>query len=328
MGVVGGRSLRGVAIADPIPYRPWRERGAVVAGEFRWRLGLRPLDLDDWLELGPDADGPGGWIAEKPGLLAAHRDTVFRVLDGIEAECAEVATAIVDHLRRDPRRERRERGEIRLDPGLHPLDAAARLVPEDLVVMVERGGRLVFGGGSVCFPNRWDLAAKLGLPLADVHRPVARLNDQLEAAVDRAVDRLTPERSFWRLGWGILDTADGYTPVDGTGAARPVEPGIADLHVRVERETLRRFPDTGVVLFTIRTYVSPLTAVLADPEDRAAITRIVEAMPHDVRAYKDLVAPVLALLSRSGSDAVPGAASGEASGGASRCGGQGVVDNL
>ena len=39
--------------------------------------------------------------------------------------------------------------------------------------MVERDGRLVFGAGSVCFPNRWDLRSKLGLTLADVHAPVA-----------------------------------------------------------------------------------------------------------------------------------------------------------
>lgn len=294
-----GRSLRGVAIVDPIPYRPWRERGAVVGGEFRWRLGLRPLDLDDWLELGPDAEGPDGWVAEKPALLAAHRDTVFRVLDGIESECAEVASAIVDHVRRDPRGGRRDRGDVHLDPDLHPLDAAARLVAEDLVVMVERDGGLVFGGGSVCFPNRWDLTSKIGLPLADVHRPVPRLNDQLEAAVDHVFDRLTPDRAFWRLGWGILDTAEGYTPVDGTGPTRPAEPTLDGLHVRVERETLRRFPVTGVVLFTIRTYVSPLATVLADPEDRAAIARIVDSMPRDVTEYKDLTEQVHALLSET-----------------------------
>ncbi len=317
---MGGRSLRGVAIVDPIPYRPWRERGAVVGGEFRWRLGLRPLDLDDWIELGPDAEGPAGWIAEKPGLLAAHPDTVFRVLDGIEPECAEVAAAVVDHL------VRHGGGDVRLDPALHPLDAAARLVPEDLVVMVEREGRLVFGGGSVCFPNRWDLGSKVGLPLAEVHRPVARLNDQLEPAVDQVFDRLTPQRSFWRLGWGILDTADGYTPVDGTGPARPVAPGLADLHVRVERETLRRFPDTGVVLFTIRTYVSPLAAVLADPADRAAIAGIVAAMPDDVRAYKDLAEPVLALLSEmaAGSESVDRVETIVRS----EAGAEGVVDNF
>ncbi|MEZ5297727.1 MAG: hypothetical protein R2697_16050 [Ilumatobacteraceae bacterium] len=40
------------------------------------------------------------------------------------------------------------------------------------------------------------------------------------------------------------------------------------------------------MLFTIRTYVTPLTTVLADPDDREAITRIIDAMPDDVRFTK------------------------------------------
>ena len=131
-------------------------------------------------------------------------------------------------------------------PTLHPLDAAARLVPEDLVLLVERDGRLVFGGGSVCFPNRWDLRSKLGLSMAGVHAPVDRLNDQLEAPIDGFFDRLTPERSFWRLGWGVLDTADWYTPVDGTASPRPVAPAPDQHYLRVERETHASLPGHGL----------------------------------------------------------------------------------
>jgi hypothetical protein len=285
-----GRTIPGASVAvvptvDPIPYRPWLDRGHVVDGAFRWRLGARPLDLADWIELGQDATGPDGWIAQKDRVMAHHASTAFVVADGIEPECQEIAGALLAHLRsRWPERY----DDAALDPGLHPLDAAARLVPEDLVVMVVRDGRLLFGGGSVCFPNRWDLLSKVGAPLAAVHEPVAQLNDQLGQAVDAFFARLRPERSFWRMGWGILDTADGYAPVDGTAGPRPAEPTIDDLHVRVERETLRRFPRTDAVLFTLRTYISPLRAVVADPENRAGIARIVDAMPADVRGYKEI----------------------------------------
>jgi dimethylamine monooxygenase subunit A len=274
-----------VPTVEPIPYRPWLDRGHVVDGAFRWRLGARPLDLHDWIELGPDADGPDGWIAQKEQVMADHAPTAFAALDGVEPECEEVAEALVEHLRTTwPDRY----DQVTIDPLLHPLDAVARLVPEDLVVMVERDGALVFGSGSVCFPNRWDLRSKIGASMAAVHAPVAQLNEQLEGAVDGFFERLRPERSFWRLGWGILDTADGYTPLDGTAAPRPQRPTMDDLHVRVERETLRRFPRTNAVLFTIRTYVSPLRAVIADPENRSAIAGIVDAMPADVRGYKDI----------------------------------------
>ena len=272
-------------ITEP-PYRPWLHRGFVVDGSFRWRLGTRPLDPADWIEFGADGDD---WVAEKASVMRDHADTAFAVIDGIEPDCQEIADAIIDHLRRSaPARF----GSATLDPALHPLDAVARMVPDDLVVMVERDGELMFGGGSVCFPNRWDLRSKLGQSMSAVHAPVAQLNEQLEQAVDSFFDRLEPDRSFWRLGWGILDTADGYAPIDGTAAPPPAHPTIDDLHVRVERETLRRFPVHRSVLFTIRTYVTPLATVLADADDREAITRIVDAMPDDVRDYKDLT-PVI-----------------------------------
>lgn len=278
-------SVRLVPTVDPIPYHPWLDRGQVVDGAFRWRLGARPLDLRDWIELGPDAVGPHGWIAAKATVMAEHATTAFATVDGIEQECREIGEVLVAHLRsRWPGRY----DDVTLDARLHPLDAAARLVPEDLVVMVERDGQLIFGGGSVCFPNRWDLRSKIGGSLAAVHAPVARLNEQLADAVDGFFDRLRPSRSFWRLGWGILDTADGYTPLDGTAPPRPEHPTLDDLHVRVERETLRRFPRTNAVLFTIRTYITPLRSVIAVPEHRDAIARVVDVMPDDVRGYKDI----------------------------------------
>ncbi len=271
-------------MVDPLPYTPWTDRGSVAGGTFRWRLGARPLDLANWIEFGDDADGPDGWLAEKQRILADHHDTAFAVIDGIEPEASEVAATIVEHLAtHTPDRARH------LDHALHPLDAASRLVPEDLALMVERDGRLVFGGGSVCFPNRWDLRSKLGLSLAEVHAPVSGLNEQLEANIDRFLERLHPDRPFWRLGWGIIDVADGYTPADGTGPARPEAPHPSELYVRVERETLRRFERTGCVLFTIRTYVAPITQVRTDSDVASSLGVSLAAMPTGIREYKDLL---------------------------------------
>ncbi len=251
----------------------------MVDGVFRWRLGVRPLHVRDWFEFGPDADGPDGWIAQKAEVLAAHHAQAFVATDDVEPESIEVAQAVVDHLAtRSPDRPHD------LDPALHPLEAASRLVPDDLIVMVERDGRRVFGGGCVCFPNRWDLPSKLGRTMAEVHDPVAQLNEQLGSGVDRFLDRLEPERPFWRLGWGIIDTADGYTPVSRPGVLG-AEP---EMFVRVERETLRRLPQTNAVLFTIRTYIATLESVAPDPVLAASL----EAMSAGVREYKDLATRV------------------------------------
>ena len=255
-------------------YQPYRD---VAAAPFRWRLGLRPLDLTDWIQIDGHYDRE---IAEKHRVLDDHPEIVFSVLDGVEDESREVLDAIVDHLRDlDPRRF----GDLDADEQLHPLDAAGRLVQEDLVLMVERDGGLVCAGGSVCFPNRWDLRSKVGLPIAAIHAPVAQLNEQLEAPIDRFLARLGSDKSYWRLGWGVLDTDELFQPPSAPRvAARP-----AHYHLRVERETLRRFPATRCVLFTIRTYLTPLGAMPAGL-DAHALAAAIDALPEDVAAYKQL----------------------------------------
>jgi dimethylamine monooxygenase subunit A len=273
-------------VDQTIPHRPF------VGGPFRWRLGLRPLDLADWIEIRADHDAQ---MAAKASVLADHHDTAVVVADHVVPESTEVLETLVSHLReRFPERY----AHVEPDWSLHPLDAAGRLVQEDLVLMVERDGRLVVGGGSVCFPNRWDLRSKLGCTMAEVHEPVARLNAQLAAPIDSVLARLRPERSFWRLGWGVLDTGELYQAVDGTAPARPraATPGVDavdhlsldQIHLRVERETLRRFPRTGCVLFTIRTHIATLRQVADHPADAALLAEAIAAMPADVAGYKQL----------------------------------------
>lgn len=279
-----------------------------VAGAFRWRLALRPLDLVDWIQIGDDYDHE---MNEKSRVLDAHYSTVFQALPGTEVEGADVLLTLVDHLVehyptwfvRDActvtNRHRDETFPVTPDVNghwnEHPLSIAGRLVQEDLAILVPRDGRLVFGGGSVCFPNRWDLASKLGLSMAEVHEPVSRLNEQLGGPIDDFFARLSPEKPYWRLGWGVLDTDDPYQPVDGTAAASPELPMSGDpmtgerLYLRVERETLRRFGATDTVLFTIRTYIRPLSHLATRPDDARRLADALSNLPDDVADYKRVI---------------------------------------
>ncbi len=270
-------------------HRPW------TAGPFRWRLNLRPLDLANWFEFGDDADG---LIAGKHRVLRSNRSTAFRALPEAAEGCAEILDHVVAHL---AEHHRDRLGPV--DPEEHPLVAAARLVSEDLVVMTMIDGRLLCTAGVVCAPNRWDLASKIGHPLQEVHAPVARLNEQLAAPIDAFFDRLTPERSFWRLSWGLIETPELYQALDGTAPARGPIPTASHagehIWVRVERETLRRFPATGAVLFTIRTHLSRVDELLDHPDDLARLAEAVGALPPDVAGYKGtatLTGPLLAWL--------------------------------
>lgn len=266
-------------MAQRPPYEPWRE----TTGEFRWRLGVRPLDLDRWIEIDEQVDTE---LAQKAEVMTAHPATAFCALDGTEDAAQEVLDELIEHLRSH---HPEHAATLHVDTSLHPLDAAGRLVQEDLVLMVERNDKLVFGAGSVCFPNRWDLNSKLGLTMSEVHEPVSLLNEQLAPVIDDVLGRLSPDRPMWRLGWGVIDTDDLYQAVDGTAAPRPVNASPSEHHLRIERETLRRFPKTNCVLFTIRTHQLPLqNLVEVDQSSAAALADAIESMPTPIAEYKQL----------------------------------------
>jgi dimethylamine monooxygenase subunit A len=263
-------------------YEPWS------AGPFRHRLALRPLDPADWLHVGPDFEHD---VALKRRIADDHADVVVRAIDGTEAACDEVldeiATALAGRVPDGFVAAHRERA-------LHPIDIAGRLVQEDLLVMVERGGHLVLGAASVCFPNRWDLAAKVGRSMAEIHDVVPRLNEQLGATIDAFLARLAPDKPFWRLGWGVLDLPDLYQP-EKEHRPPPPEPLTPDsaghtAWVRIERETLRRMPIHGSVLFTIRTVLRPLADAHVTVESAQQMIDALAALPDDVADYKQMQA--------------------------------------
>ena len=76
--------------------------------------------------------------------------------------------------------------------------------------------------------------------------------------------------------------------------------------LRVERQTLRRLPRSGAVLFTIRTYITPIATVLVDQESADAMWAAVDAMPDDIRGYKGLRSVGLSVAAERSGTAVRG----------------------
>ena len=60
------------------------------------------------------------------------------------------------------------------------------------------------------------------------------------------------------------------------------------LFTRVERQTLRRLPQTGAVVFTIRVWLSPLSEIAADPARLARFATAWRSAGADFRVYKKL----------------------------------------
>lgn len=182
--------------------------------------------------------------------------------------------------------------------GWTALERAAAVVPDDLCLLLDRGGHWRLDSGVVCFPSMWRLADKIGRPLAEVHEPVPGYAEELAERVDRLITRLRPERPVWRRNWFVHHDPRLHQP-EPAPAPEPVPAPPDGLWLRSERQTLRQLPETGAVLFTIRTQQVPLRVVAERPDVAGAMASVVEAWPDRLARYRGAThwrAPVVAWL--------------------------------
>jgi len=266
------------------------------------RMGTRALGPDGpWLLAGDDVPAQ---LAERHRLLAHHHPDVVAALPDTE----EASTELLILIRRHPDVRRQQDtstapardADVALPtpailptaaapPDRHPIDAAGRLVAEDLCLLVpDDDGRWVLAAGSVCFPSHWRLPDKLGLPLAAVHGPVPDYATDLADRVDRFLDRLRPGRGVWRRNWTVHASPDLFAPAPPPPPDPPITATDAGhrLWLRSERQTLTRLPQTGTIVFTIRTQQTPLASVATHPTLRPRLAAAVAAWPPHHVAYR------------------------------------------
>jgi hypothetical protein len=281
------------------PYLPF------AGGGFRLTMGLMPLGAAHWL----DYDGAlAAQLAEKRALLAERHGEVFAARPECDAAAGELLMLLAQHLPlHHPRIFRRDGARLAnlvtgeawdvAQPALHPLDLCGRLAQEDFCLMQRAGERFILTGASLSAPARWRLADKLGRTLGEIHAPVAGYDAALASPVDRFFDHLKPDRLVWRLNWGIVDSPARFQPA----RIPPAEPITAEkagerLWLRVERQTLRKLPETAAVVFTIRTHITRLDRAIATPQAAADLASAIAAMPLEMQRYKQVAAFAPALL--------------------------------
>ena len=66
----------------------------------------------------------------------------------------------------------------------------------------------------------------------------------------------------------------------------PTPPKIEDIRIRYERQTLRRLPRTGAIMFLVRTYLTPMTDLQHEKDNLYALRAAIEAWPDAMAKYK------------------------------------------
>jgi hypothetical protein len=104
-------------------------------------------------------------------------------------------------------------------------------------------------------------------------------------------DALAADNVLERFNWTVQAGAERFTPSSAPLVARAraarEEEAAALLHLRVERQTVRKLPRSGAVAFTIRVCIDPLVDALRVEGAEAAFTNVWRTAPDYVRAYKN-----------------------------------------
>jgi hypothetical protein len=197
-----------------------------------------------------------------------------------------------------------------------PMQMAARLVQDDLAIMFEKDdGQYYLLAGAILLAGFWRLEDKLGMPLSQIHTSgdVPGFAQKLEKGMMNFFRRVQPDGPVQRvrfpetpscmpdtdirqnnyfiqvddqLAWSTsIGSEDGAPGTTGWATAAK-DKAIQHHHFRTERQTLRRLPRSGGVVFTIRTYLHPMTEICEEPGVPGRLASAVRSWGEDVSRYK------------------------------------------
>ncbi|MCJ1388850.1 mannosyltransferase [Xylographa bjoerkii] len=285
----------------PLPYRPFRQ------GPYHITMGLRTMKWDEWIEL--DCH-----------YLKFHADKARRIKERGSKCCktapeafdgaVELLEEFCDYLpQRYPSLYRQtsvgmdnlvtgESFNIIERPLVEdPMQMAARMVQDDIAIMFEKpDGQYYLLAGSILLAGFWRLEDKWKMALSEIHTTgdVPSFKQKLEKGMMNFFRRVQPNGPVLRNNYFIqvddnLAWSDSIGPEDDDGIGWiTAEKNKAIKHhwFRSERQSLRRLPRSGGVVFTIRTYFHPITEVAQQPLVPGRLASAIRSWGDDVARYK------------------------------------------
>ncbi|CAG8242086.1 unnamed protein product [Penicillium salamii] len=286
----------------PLPYRPFR-----YGPKYFVTLGLRSMNWDEWIELDNHYlkyHADKARRIEERGSKCCH--TSPEAMDGALELLNELCTYLPERypsmFEKTPtgisNKVTKETFDITQRPlPEDPMAIAARLVQDDLAIMIERpDGEYYLLGGAVLLAGFWRLTDKFGMRLSEIHTSgdVPQYKSKLEKGMMNFFRRLRPEDPVLRNNYFIqVDDNLPWSHSIGPEDADEVSWGTAEKNraienhfFRSERQSLRRLPKSGAVIFTIRTYFEPITEVVKEPYVPGRLASAIRSWGDDVSRYK------------------------------------------
>ena len=192
-----------------------------------------------------------------------------------------------------------------------PMQMAARIVQDDLAIMFEKSdGQYYFLAGSVMLPGSWRLKDKFGMSLSEIHTSgaVPGYETKLEKGMTNFFRRIQPNDPVLRnnyffqldddLAWNHSLGPEAFDELDALLDETKIrslkdhwrvvekDKSIEHHYFRTERQSLRRLPRSGGVVFTFRTYFHSVVEIAEESGVPGRLASAVRSWGDDVARYK------------------------------------------
>ncbi|KAJ5080845.1 hypothetical protein N7456_013555, partial [Penicillium angulare] len=287
----------------PYPAQPIRGRE-----KYRIMMDIRRLDAQNWLTLDKN------YIDEhrvRDRLLREKRNQVLQCLPESGEACQETLEEVSEFLcQRFPsmfhrivqgkeswieNRATKEKFKIasqtKASDITDALEAAVRLTMEDLsVLMMNEDGEYYLAASASLFPTGWTVQDRIGWTISQLHGPVPLWHQQISNSVSKFLARLTPASSMERSNYFVEIKRPNedlleilYRP--GSLCEKELSnPTPDEIIIRRERQTFRRLPRTGAIVFGVKTYLTPISQLPMQELENLAME--MKTWPEHVGEYK------------------------------------------
>lgn len=275
--------------------------------KHKMNMGLIPCDTDNWLSI----DSSYAYYHKiRHKLLRDYKKNVVVFLPGSEVACKEVFDNVVDFLTKyypslyilkgtDEKKAIHNlmTNEFFFLNTTTPLEDASRLAMEDFNILIKNHntGEYYLFASATLFPAGWKLEERIGYPMDKLHGPVPKwkivFKDNLDKFFDKIVNKKMGPLERYNIFVQTTNNLFSREPVNS------VSPNINDIgkvkglrykdvYIRREKQTFTFLYKSNTVLFTVRTFMEPMTDL--DNKELLDFTNAVKIWSDDIAAYKGI----------------------------------------
>lgn len=182
----------------------------------------------------------------------------------------------------------------------------ANNIEEDFLILLKDpsredekdGSEYFFKAGLFGFAAGFNPKDRFNMPLSFVHHPVPGYESKLKLSMNRFFNRIEPGQFVTRSNFSVQthnklyvdDQNKGHHLREGEKQVA-IDPATLDfdkqVHYRSERQALTKLPKSNAVVFTIRTYLLPMSVIKKeDKEVRERLIGAIKGLPEDISLYK------------------------------------------